>query len=187
MKYPYNNELKVATIFVLRPSRHTTLEQRWYDVVVTFWRRFDVHATSFQRHVPAGEYIKNYCLRLFHLTLFLDRVCCCTASALLLSQQIQIQRKLSWDTSLVQGRIKNLKIFWFPSASRIFVYINSYVNKEDVVLIVSNLIYSPHKRIKINFGVYLILIINWIEHNTEYRVYIYVKTMLFDLTLLDLA
>ena len=35
-----------------KPSVTNTLEQRCYDVVITFWCRLNVHATLFQRHVP---------------------------------------------------------------------------------------------------------------------------------------
>ena len=33
--------------------RDITLEQRCYNVVLTFWRRFNVHTMSFERHVLA--------------------------------------------------------------------------------------------------------------------------------------
>ena len=38
---------------VFLPSRHATSERRFYNVVLTLWCRYNVHTTSFQRHVPA--------------------------------------------------------------------------------------------------------------------------------------
>ena len=39
----------------LRPRRHTTLYQRYFNVDATFRRRIDVDTTLFWRHIAAGR------------------------------------------------------------------------------------------------------------------------------------
>ena len=43
---PKNSWMRFSKVTTQQPSRHITSEQRCYDVVLTFWRRYNVHTTS---------------------------------------------------------------------------------------------------------------------------------------------
>ena len=43
----FHFDTRIIGLFLLLPSSHTTSEQRYYNVILTFKRRFNVHTTLF--------------------------------------------------------------------------------------------------------------------------------------------
>ena len=119
-----SESIKVSWEFV--PSWHTTSWKCCYDVVLVFWRRFNVHTTSFERRVPAGFWWILFCVGIY--------------SGISLKRTWSIadtpynrHYSLQWN-GLISGQTLAGEVYFFFSTNsfcfrKVFLYLRNTLNK----------------------------------------------------------